>query len=84
MCKESAQTATFWSNVAYQIIKTNLDPYTHEFQLPTPIRPNGKPQLKRSAAPVRNWQESKSWHLYFIKERKLGTEFSYAFDDSEN
>ena len=84
MCKESAQTATFWSNVAYQIIKTNLDPYTREFQLPTPIRPNGKPQLKHSNAPIRNWQESKLWHLYFIKERKLGTEFSYAFDDSEN
>lgn len=87
MCKESAQTATFWSNVAYRIIKTNLDPNTREFQLPTPItpiRPNGKQQLKHSNAPIRNWQESKSWHLYFIEERKSGTEFSYAFDDSEN
>lgn len=48
----------FWSNVAYQIIKTNLDhPYPDQLRLP---------QLKMSAAIQYGWQRTQEMHDYVI------------------
>ena len=63
----------FWSNVAYQIIQTNLDhPYPDQLRLPPLNRPNGKPQLKMSTAIQYDWQRTQEMHDYVIDALRKG------------
>lgn len=67
----------FWSNVAYQIIKTNIDPYSEELRLRVFKGKNGNLRgLKSSTQAEPSWKKTRERHSYVIKALKKGEDIS--------